>query len=81
VTSKLTGIASLRDLLENLNGGRMSTRPFAGGQRPTGKHAKGRKGQAYHRRNGKPKRKQTQPHPSTVAARAAQPTSDVEVAA
>lgn len=72
--AKLTSIAALRELLDHLNPKRMAKPPFAGGYKPTGKHAKGRKGQAFKKRNGGTRRKQTQPHPSTVAARAAEST-------
>lgn len=73
-TKPLSSIAALRDLLDNLNPKRMASPPFAGGYKPTGKHAKGRKGQAHKKRNGGTKRKQTQPHPSTVAARSVDET-------
>jgi len=41
---KITG---LREMLDNLNAAKMTTKPFRGGLARYGKHAAGHKGQAY----------------------------------
>jgi len=57
-------------LTEGLKAQRMSPTPFQGGlMRGPSKHAAGHKGQTYKKRHGGTKRRRTQPHPSTVAAR------------
>ncbi len=40
-------ITDLREMLDNLNASRMTTKPFQGGLARHGKHAAGHKGQAY----------------------------------
>ncbi len=40
-------ITDLREMLDNLNAPRMTTKPFQGGLARSGKHAAGHKGQAY----------------------------------